>query len=59
MKKYMFLFLLFLFLIPTNIYAVDNSKSSIVMDMSSGRILYSHNLNDKHLIASITNIMTI
>ena len=56
MKKYMFLFLLLLF--PINIYALDTSKSSIVMDMDSGRVLYQNNMNDKRLIASITKIMT-
>ena len=53
-----FLFIIFLF--PINIYAktLDTSKSSIVMDMDSGRILYSNHSHDKRLIASITKIMT-
>ena len=45
--------------IPINTYAyTDTSKSSIVMDMNSGRILYSKNPNDVRLIASTTKIMT-
>ena len=56
MKKYMFLFLLLLF--PINTYALDSARSSIVMDMDSGRVLYQNNTHDKRLIASITKIMT-
>ena len=58
MKKYIaLLFLVFLF--PININALtDTSKSSIVMDVDSGRILYSKNPNDVRLIASTTKIMT-
>lgn len=37
---------------------VDTSRSSIVMDMDSGRILYQKNINEKMLIASTTKIMT-
>lgn len=53
------IFLFMLFLIPINVFASDTSKASIVMDVDSGRILYSHNINEKRLIASITKIMTI
>lgn len=52
------IFLFMLFLIPINVFASDTSKASIVMDVDSGRILYSHNINEKRLIASITKIMT-
>ena len=40
------------------VYAIDTSNSSIVMDMDSGRILYEKNINDQALIASTTKIMT-
>ena len=57
MKKYMFLFLILL--IPMNCSAkMDTSKSSIIMDLDSGRILYKNNINEKKLIASTTKIMT-
>lgn len=43
----------------SNIYALsDTSKSSVVIDMDSGRILYDNNKDEKRLIASITKIMT-
>ena len=34
------------------------SSSTIVMDVESGRVLYSHQAEEKRLIASITKIMT-
>ena len=54
------IFFLFLFLIfPYNILALnDSSKSSIVMDINSGRILYQKDSNSKRLIASTTKLMT-
>jgi len=56
MKKIIFLILL---LVPFNVYALnDTAKSSIVMDIDSGRILYQNNSNEKMLIASTTKIMT-
>ena len=40
-------------------YAIsDTAKSTIVMDMDSGRVLYEKNADEKRLIASITKIMT-
>ncbi len=58
LKKYMF-FLLLILLIPKNIYAYsDTSRSTVVMDVDSGRVLYKKNPNEKRLIASITKIMT-
>ena len=56
MKK---VFILILLLIPINVSASDSAKSSIVMDIDSGRILYEKNAYKKMLIASTTNIMTI
>ncbi len=49
---------LFILLLPLNVLAKDTSKSSIVVDVDSGRILYKNNINEKRLIASTTKIMT-
>jgi D-alanyl-D-alanine carboxypeptidase len=58
MKK--ILLFIFIFFLNINVgYSLDTSKSSVVIDMDSGRILYEKNKDDKRLIASITNIMTI
>ena len=60
LRKY-FVFMLFLFFCfssPVFASELDSSKSSIVMDIDSGRILYENNPHDKRLIASITKIMT-
>lgn len=52
-------FLILLLIIPINCFALnDTSRSSIVMDVDSGRILYQNNAKEKRLIASITKIMT-
>ena len=60
MKKV--LVMLLLFLIPLNVFCkedtFDTAKSSIVMDLDSGRVLYENNADEKRLIASITKIMT-
>lgn len=60
LKKFFLLILFFLIFFSTPVFAseLDSSKSSIVMDIDSGRILYENNPNDKRLIASITKIMT-
>ena len=60
MKKYIpLLIIIMIFIFPINIYAkMDNAKSSIVMDIDSGRILYKNNIHEPRLIASITKIMT-
>ena len=60
LKKFFLLILFFLVFFSTPVYAneLDSSKSSIVMDIDSGRILYENNPDDKRLIASITKIMT-
>jgi len=56
MKK---ILLFLLFLIPLNTFALEvSSKSAILMDEDTGRILYSKNIDDKRLIASTTKIMT-
>ena len=60
MKKV--LVILLLFLIPLNVFCkedtFDTAKSSIVMDLDSGRVLYENNADEERLIASITKIMT-
>ena len=60
MKKV--LVMLFLFLVPLNVFGkedtFDTAKSSIVMDLDSGRVLYESNADEERLIASITKIMT-
>ncbi len=47
------------FIFPINTYALSTTASSaILMDMDSGRILYSKDIHNARLIASITKIMT-
>lgn len=59
MKKIFLTVIILLILIPINVFAFnDTSKSSVVMDIDSGRILYQKNMNERRLIASITKIMT-
>lgn len=55
MKK--FIMLLFLLLIPCNVYCISAS-SYIVMDMDSGRVLEGSNTDKVSLIASVTKILT-
>ena len=58
MKK-LLLFLVLLFTFTNYISASTTTANSyILMDMASGRILESKNMNTPKLIASITNIMT-
>ena len=56
MKKVTILFLcLFLFVSKVN----ASARAYVVMDAESGRVLMGSNINEKNLIASTTNIMTI
>lgn len=56
MKKIIVLILL---LIPINVFGLSvPSRSAILIDQDSGRVLYSKNINEKRLIASTTKIMT-
>ena len=58
MKKYMFF--LFLLIFPLNVLGITSSAySTVVMDLDSGRVLYSNKKDEKRLIASVTKIMTI
>lgn len=56
MKKTIIFFISFLIL-PLNILALSANKA-VVMDLNSGRVLYSLNEKEPQLIASITKIMT-
>ena len=59
MKKVICYFFILLELLScTFVYADDTAKSTIVMDMDSGRILYEKNKDTPLLIASTTKIMT-
>lgn len=58
MKK-MILILVFLLFVPTHITAFETSATSaILMDMDSGRIIYSKDIHNRRSIASISKIMT-
>ena len=56
---------LLLFLLCINIFipyvsdSVDTAYEYVLMDMDSGRVLDSKNMNSPKLITSITKIMTI
>ena len=60
MKKV--LVILLLFLVPLNVISkedtFDTARSSIIVDLNSGRVLYENNADEERLIASITKIMT-
>ena len=57
MKKSILFLTLLLF--PLSCYAItDTARSTIVMDMDSGRVLYEKNADEPRLVASITKIMT-
>ena len=57
MKKLFLVIVTFICIFPLTVKA-DSAKSSIVMDVNSGRVLYANNINEERLIASITKIMT-
>ncbi len=46
-----------LLLVPTNVFAIS-ARSAVVLDAASGRVLYSHNSDQKMGMASTTKIMT-
>ena len=54
MKRFFILMSLIILLFPFCVLA----KSTIVMDMDSGRVLYESKSDKKSLIASITKVMT-
>ncbi len=58
-RKYILLLvIIFIIYMPVIAIAKDTSKSSVIMDMDTGRVLYEKNANEKMLIASTTKIMT-
>ena len=56
MKFRKILFLFFLFILPFSVSA--KTTSTIIMDNTTGRILYQENIHEQKLIASITKVMT-
>lgn len=59
MKKLFCFILVFLAIIPYCVKAFDTSATSaILMDMDSGRILYSKDIHNVRTVASISKIMT-
>lgn len=55
MKK--ILIALLILLIPKNVYSIS-ARNFVALDMDTNRVLLEKNMNDKHLIASITKILT-
>lgn len=63
MKK-LLLFLICLLLIPINVNAAElelakNAKASIIVEASTGEILYENNINEKYAPASMTKMMSL
>lgn len=63
MKKIL-LVITFLLLIPINVNAADlelakNAKSSIILETTTGEILYENNINEKYAPASMTKMMSL
>ena len=56
-KLLLFLLCINIIISPKNVFSLS-AESYIVMDMDNNEILYGNNYNNKHLIASITKIMT-
>ena len=54
MKKLLWLLIL---LMPLNVFAIS-ARNIVALDTDSNRILYEKSINDPHLIASISKIMT-
>ena len=58
MKKY--LFLLFIFIIPFNVFASDyipNAKSGILIEANSGKIIFEKNIDERLSVASMTKMV--
>jgi len=59
LKKTIWLILIiYTIIFPISVIGADTSRSSIVMDLDSGRILYEKNSHQKRLVASTTKILT-
>lgn len=64
MKKIITFIYLFLLLIPIKIYAeeiklVENAKSAILIEASTGKTIYEKNAHEKLPMASMTKMMTL
>ena len=60
MKKLLFLLVLFMFVSKVNaISLAPNAKSSILMEASTGEIIYMNNENEKRAPASMTKMMSL
>lgn len=62
MKKFIILLLILTFIVPFNVKAdeeyLKNAKSGILMEYTTGSILYDKNKDDRVSIASLTKMMT-
>lgn len=62
MKKVLFLFLTILLVLPYNVFASNelatNSKSAILIESTTGKIIYEKNSHEKLAPASMTKIMS-
>ena len=64
MKKIITIIIIFLLLIPIKIYAeeiklVENAKSAILIEASTGKIIFEKNAHEKLPMASMTKMMTL
>lgn len=55
--KKILLFILTIIILSTNVFAIS-ARSAVVIDKDSGRVLFSHNKDEKRGMASTTKIMT-
>ena len=59
MKRVLYLFFLFLILIPISTYALDiSSKNAVLYNLNDDNIIYEVNKDERVSIASMTKIMT-
>ena len=59
MKKILYLFFLFLILVPVGTYALEiNSKNAVLYNLNDDNIIYEVNKDERISIASMTKIMT-
>jgi D-alanyl-D-alanine carboxypeptidase len=59
MRKLRLIIMILILLVPINVFGLSTTASSaILMDMDSGRVLYSKDIHNPRLVASITKIMT-
>ena len=59
MRKFFYLFFLFLILVPITAYAFDiNSKNAVLYNLNDDNVIYEVNKDERISIASMTKIMT-